>query len=754
MSVFVVHVTCVQVVATLDDDMAFQYQYRLSLPADERAYFEYRKRWREGEFPRVVGMVPIIEGTVEANGRLVPLIGIDPLADIASVSSAIGQGVSDVTFLTADSVIAQGTALNVGDVVAGSQVIASTDSTRELLIADIATAQHMLDRLNELDAVWLRTSDGLNLDWLEEYWPGLLAGFHVGVDSLVIDGSDIQLLSDWNPLHHFARSIAFNLGTLGALAIFVAGFIVFEAIWSEVKRRELEIQRLFALGVARSRIRTLFLCEAFTIGLLGSIAGILLGFAFIEFIIAKQVTVDPKSIDGIAVGKAVFVGVAVAVSVSILATRSHVGSIGRGAWLAILICAMLVSLYGIQEISGLGGAFLVIFGLCAMHLAAVVPSTVALLWKVCSRMSATRLMTRLNLRSAILSLKLLRTPLSAMSVAVAAALGLGLMIDSFEVDFTRLLDRRVQAGLHLASAANVDLDELRRLEGVIEIRAYYRARGALNSQPVEIIAADLDEWETARYGYSQENLDAVFVDEQIARRSGLNEGDLATIDVIGGSTISLPIVHVYSSYGDATGTVVVNKDKVDRNEFIRDRITVRTSGKEEEILRAIRSKYADITVASHSQIRQLAEEIFDRTFILANVMATVALLVAIVGLTATMFATISSRIAEIRLMRTLGVSRLRLNWLNFVQMTTFGIVVALVSLPFGFGIAWVLCELVNPRAFNWTIELHVLPRPILLPCLIALIGVAIASISTAYMQSCKYVTASQANVVEHYPASQ
>ena len=751
MSIFVVHVVCVQVVRTLDDVSSSQYQYRLELPSGERSYFEFRERWRNAEFPTVSGMVPIIEGTVEANGRLVPLLGIDPLADFASMPGLVGHKSSNADFLVANSLIAQGTSFRVGDIVEGARVIATTAGTQEQLIADIATAQHMLNRFGHLDAVWLRVEPDFDLDWLEDYWPGLLTGFDVGMDSLAIEGYDVQPISNWNPMHRFSRSIAFNLGTLGVLAIFVAGFIVYEAIWSEFKRRELEIQRLFTLGVPRANVRTLFVFEALALGLVGSIVGVILGFGLVEFVLFEQASVGPASISWIAVWKAVCVGVAVAVSAALLATRTHVASIESKTSAAIVICSVLLSLYGIRDDSGLGGAFLIVFGLCAIHLVVVVPLTISLLWKFCGRLQASTLIARLNIRNAIHSLNLLRTPLSAMSVAVAAALGLGLMIASFDLDFTQLMDRRVQEGLHIASAGNVDLDDLHGLEGVTDVRVYYRARGVLESHSVEIVAADLDEWEAARYGYGNKILAAALIDEQIARRSGLNEGDIVSIDVFGGATISLPIAHVYSSYGDATGTVVVNKDSIETEGFIRDRITLQISSNEDGIVETIRSKYPNVSIASHSQIRQVAEQIFDRTFILANVMSSVAILVAIVGLAGTMFAMIGSQTEEYRLLRTLGVSHFKLNWMNLVQMTTFGIVVALVSLPFGLAIAWVLCELVNPRAFDWTIELHVLLRPILLPCLTGLIGVLLASLLTAFMQRSVRATASQPNVVGRFP---
>ena len=735
MSVFVVHVVSVQVVLTLSQDDRARYQHVVNLQGDERAYFELRRRWRNGEFPAVSGMMPVIKGTFAVAGRMVPVIGIDPLADVETGGFVGEEDALAGEFLVSNTLIAQGTALEVGDSLKGVRVLSKSEGMREQLLMDISTAQELLERRGQLDEVWVRAEASNLMPPLEEFWPGVASGFGGEPATLAIAGFDVQPMDAWNPFDRFSDSIAFNLGMLGVLALFVAGFIVYEAIWSDITRRQLEVTRLISLGVARSKIRMLFLIEVACLATIGSILGVLMGLAFLTVVLAAQVPVQFEAINWIAVFKAVFVGLATALCVAWLATRPRRRSATGTALSAIVICSVLLALYGLNESSGLAGAFLVVVCMCAVHLAAVVPVVIHLLWRGCIRLRPTSLLSRLNLRTAIQSLHQLRTPFNALSVAIASAMGLGLMVDSFEQDFTQVLDRRVQAGLHLSSAANVDTGQLAQFEGVVGVRSYHRAQGALESTPVEVIAANLDPWEAARYGYDDALPDGLLIDEQAQRRTGLGLGDVAEIQLAGGSTISLPIAHVYSSFGDATGSIVVHRNNVDLRPFIRDRITVQLATGEQEIVHTLRSRYPEIGIASHTQIREVAVEIFDRTFVLANAIATIAIVVALVGLTATLSASFASRSEEFRLLRTLGVSKHRTYWMSMTQMITFGIVVAVASVPLGVGISWALCELVNPRAFDWTIELRLLARPLWLPALIGFIGVFAAGIATATLQA-------------------
>ena len=131
---------------------------------------------------------------------------------------------------------------------------------------------------------------------------------------------------------------------------------------------------------------------------------------------------------------------------------------------------------------------------------------------------------------------------------------------------------------------------------------------------------------------------------------------------------------------------------------------------------------------NHRQIRARAIEVFDRTFALTNLIALIAVFVAVIGLFNSAVAMQGARRDEYRLLNTLGFSRLAQFKQSFTQAILLGLVCSFLSIPLGLAVAWTLCELVNPRAFQWTIDMHVSLTSIGIPLLLGLSAAVLASV--------------------------
>jgi putative ABC transport system permease protein len=70
------------------------------------------------------------------------------------------------------------------------------------------------------------------------------------------------------------------LRTFAGVLLLTAGLSVFIALWSAVRERKADLALLRMLGASPAKVATLLLCEALWLGLLASIAGLLLGQAF------------------------------------------------------------------------------------------------------------------------------------------------------------------------------------------------------------------------------------------------------------------------------------------------------------------------------------------------------------------------------------------------------------------------------------------------------------------------------------------
>ncbi len=74
------------------------------------------------------------------------------------------------------------------------------------------------------------------------------------------------------------RIIGFVHGGIGAIALLVAAIGVINTMLMSVLERTREIGAMRALGASRKTVRRLFTFEAGTLGLLGGIFGVLIGF--------------------------------------------------------------------------------------------------------------------------------------------------------------------------------------------------------------------------------------------------------------------------------------------------------------------------------------------------------------------------------------------------------------------------------------------------------------------------------------------
>ena len=108
----------------------------------------------------------------------------------------------------------------------------------------------------------------------------------------------------------------------------------------------------------------------------------------------------------------------------------------------------------------------------------------------------------------------------ALTIARAAAVGMGLMVESFRQDFSTMLSQRIPSGLFLTDAASVETSVLSSLPGIKEVREYYTGQGTINNQPASFTFSKIDTWEGRRYGLSEEVQQGVLVNELAVQRYG------------------------------------------------------------------------------------------------------------------------------------------------------------------------------------------------------------------------------------------
>ncbi len=716
-SLVAVHLVSERIKAELDANAPREVTHLLRGAAlDEDAYFELRARWRSGQFPDVEAMVPVVEGHAWTAGRPRRLSGMDLLADRRPGETDTnvdggGDGDAITDLLTRDAVLA-GAALGFerGDVIRLNDfevsVVGTFGTTADGFLADIATARRILGR-DGPTAVWLRT--GADDPVLERWLPGSTAGFRQAGALHLGEGLVARPLAEAEPTRRFALALLFNLGALGLLALFVSTFLIYQSAHANVTRRAASDAQLAALGVSRGTLRTLFVGEGTLLGLAGAGLGVCAGWALAVVLMpAPTPSSNGVSLSAVAIAKGGIGGISVAAFGALAASRQSAKPNLRLAWAAGAAVLLLASVAS----DTLAASFGIVLALCLLQVAVLVPGTGTFLARLLARGQRRIAITRrAAMRSATGQLAEVHVAVGALSVAVAAAIGIGVMVESFRQDFVGMLEQRLWDGIQVETTATLpgvpaSLDDLRASPGVVDVRAYARAPVTINGLSANVLLTRGDIAEARRYGYGAPFQDAILLNEAGARTLAAGPGD--AVRVAGGrGARMMRVVHVFRDYGVPGPRIVAAVDHVQPilEGIAYDSFSVRTGeGRATAPLKAdLEARFPTAEIRDQSEIRRRALDVFDRTFLIASQLTLIALLVAVAGLYNALSELQARRRGENRLLYTLGVGRGRIASLAMQQNALIGLAAAVLGIPLGLAIAWVLCTEVNPRAFGWSI---------------------------------------------------
>ncbi len=713
----------------------------------EADYFGLRRQWRRGELAEVTAMVPVIDGFVTVGGESYRLLGLDPLA---AWGSRLNQPLTAAPasdgwrrFLTGDVLIAAPAirrAIEAADgQVAGTAVtlIEAETTAAGVILADLPTAQRLLDREGELDGVWIRVAGARNriLDWLDALLPGIAAAAPAAADP-VIAGFRVTAIERWNPAARFADSIVFNLGALAGLSLLMAAFLATQASYSNAARRRRERERLIAIGVSRSRLRWLAVAEGGLVGCAGVALGLALGVG-----VARLLAASPglPELDGWVIAKALVCGVLVS-SLGPLFADHRARDQRRRLGFGIGLVAVVAAAFGLAD-GSLLGVFAALLAVGIAQIAGIVPLVGVGTGVLASLTSKQALSARSSLRAAAARSGEIGLALGALSVAAAVAIGMDLMVESLRRDFTDMLDQRLWHGVYVSAGDDelaFDVDWIRGLPGVNSVRRYGDLDARLNRGLAEVSLADLDAAETARYEFAGPLPGRALLNEAGGRFLGLGVGDMVTVTAAG-TSVEVEIGHIFRDFGAAGPRLVLPRalgSRFPTGVIHWRRLAVLADPAAVPGLTAtLGARYGAARVRDQSDIRAVATVIFDRTFVVSQALTGVAMAVAAIGLYAALVALQASRGEEFRLLSAIGYSRPRIWRLAMAQTLILGAIAALAAGPLGVGVAWILCDFVNPRAFGWSIDLHLGARSIALPMLLSIGVAAVAGALPAYRAS-------------------
>jgi putative ABC transport system permease protein len=141
-------------------------------------------------------------------------------------------------------------------------------------------------------------------------------------------------------------------------------------------------------------------------------------------------------------------------------------------------------------------------------------------------------------------------------------------------------------------------------------------------------------------------------------------------------------------------------------------------------LRQISAGRQALLIRSNREIRDISLDIFDRTFVITDVLYWLAVGVAFIGILGAMLAVQLESARELAILRAVGMTPGQLGALVTMQTGFMGLLSGLAAIPLGLVMAWVLIDVINRRAFGWQMDVTVSPK-ILLSALALSIGAAL-----------------------------
>ena len=571
---------------------------------------------------------------------------------------------------------------------------------------------------------------------------------------------------------------------LGLLALVVGMFLIYNTMSFSVVRRRTLIAHFRMLGVTRGGVFGLVMTEALVLTGLASAAGIGLGVLLAKSLLELVTrTLNDHyfvvAVSGVHPGMAALLkGFALGVGAGLLAaaipaleaTRVSPRIAALRSTFETRVRRLLPVASGLGAIFLLGGAVLVgwptrdpatgFVALFALVLGGVLiapgASRVFLLGVLRLARRRGGVLATIAVRGAVAGLGRSAVAVAALMVALAATVGVGVMVDSFRRSVEVWLERTLRADLYLgvpgrgwdrtlpASLAGA----VRALPGVEETSLGRVLPVDTDRGPARLFVLDLAkrsyaafellEGEPARIWPAFEARNAVLVSEPYAWRERLHDGDEIVLGTPAGRRC-FEVVGVYRDYETSEGTLLMS-----RATFLRHWPDRGVSGigvyllpggdaeKTTERIRALLPEDRDIVLRARRDIRQASLAIFDRTFTVTGVLRLLACTVAFLGVLSAVLALSLERAREVAVLRAIGLTRREVFAVVQGETGLLGLISGLLSIPVGLGMALLLILVINRRSFGWSMSVHVDPTLCLEAVGLALLAALLAGLFPAW----------------------
>lgn len=617
---------------------------------------------------------------------------------------------------------------------------------QSIAVSDIAAVQWRFGQAGLLSRIDIKLQDGVSVDQFRNRYQKAFAPF----------GHFETIAEQTERGASISQAYRANLSILAMVALLTGGFLSFSTQMLSVAQRARQWALLGAIGMKQSALRRQILAEAAVIGLLGSLAGIALGYLLANAVVthlgadlgAGYFSSNKSSVEFGATAALVYAGFGLittllggllpasqATSLSLnqrlrtgseesglrFANRAHWPALGV---LALALPCLLIPAVGNVPVGGYLAVALGLFGGILMIGPAVRTvmkprSSVASLWQ----MAINRLGSTPNL---------LAVGLAGVVASFALVVSMHVMIYSFRQSLDNWLNQVLPAPLYAKTEKPelehfpVELEQKIRqspLLGQVEFLGQTQLSMEASRPAIELISRPMTPQMAenrlpliGKHAVDQPSEDLVpaWVSEPVADIYGKHLGDVFTLQLDNGHPLKLKVMGIWRDYARQHGAIVVSQQALAKRGLDLPHTQVALWPKPGVAVAALRSNLEKLTSAYQAQvpvsftqpdeIRQISLSIFDKSFAVTYLLEAAALVIGLFGVATAFSAMGLQRKREFALLSAIGAKKKTMLGLLLREgLLASGLACAL-GLMIGLAFAWILVFVVNPQSFHWSME--------------------------------------------------
>jgi putative ABC transport system permease protein len=627
------------------------------------------------------------------------------------------------------------------------------------VLMDIAAAQLAFARLGRIDRIDVQLSGSPDSATIDETVQRITTRLPTGLTAQ-------RPARRGEQVERMLAAFHTNLTALSWVALIVGLFLIYNTITISVIARREEIGTLRALGVTRSQVRRLFLAEAAVLGLAGTVLGILLGRALAEFAVRLTGATVSTLYIATAAGtpqltwNLVVLGFAIGFPLALIAAwlpareasfvtptaamRGHDQLTSRVrlrpssliAPLLVLLAAGGLALMGpINGVPVFGylSSFVTIIGASLLVPAVVYALAVGIRRPLRRILGVEGLLAHANLTASIPRLSI---SIAALAVSLSMTVAVVVMIGSFRDTVVYWVGQTLQADLFVGPGMQPTVGSQQTLSPTViaAVRAHPEVEAVDTARNVDFVyqgnivvlgAGDFEVVLSRGPLLFKEPADGraalrqalpgepVIVSEAFANKYQMRPGEQLTLDTPAGPR-TFPVAAVYYDYAADRGVIIMDHRTMAKYfgpmapsgvaAYLRrgaDPERVRT-----EILESLDEGHRAF-IYTNSALRREVLRIFDSTFAITYALEIIAIVVAMLGVAATLFTLAVERRRELTMLRLVGALRSQVRRAMVIEAALIGGVCQAIGLVVGLVLAVILVYVINVQSFGWTIQFRI-----------------------------------------------